>query len=32
MKLDFLSFDFEKFASEMQNLKGEDACQEPGLW
>ena len=41
MKLEFLSFDFDKFAQEMQNLKdkkgfdyllSEDDCQEPGLW
>ena len=29
MKLEFLSFDFDKFATEMQNLKDQRLCLYP---
>ena len=30
MKLEFLSFDFDKFAAEMQNLKEKKGCDYRG--
>ena len=31
MKLEFLSFDFDKFATEMQNLKDQNLVQKKAL-